>query len=129
MKIIVMFNLALVIYYVIIYITQTISFYGFLMLSQYDKRITYFELRDTTSIAWVMMQSIYIMNNTYKDTKNLKHKTYRIKKIKFPKFRTKITKKTRHRLCSQHRTETVPKPYRKTKKRTIRYGYKDEENQ
>ncbi len=35
------------------------------------------------------MWRIYCMNNTYQDTKNLNHKTYRIKNLKFSEIRTK----------------------------------------
>ncbi len=59
------------------------------MLTQYDRRIVQAELGNTTFITWILTWSIYCMNNSYLDTKNLKHKTYRIKKLKFPEIYTK----------------------------------------
>ncbi len=95
------------------------------MITQYDRRITQTELRTATFIIWIAIPCFYTMNNIYQNTKNLNHKTYRIKKLKFPEIRTKITHKPRHRRVSQHRTKTVPKPYRNPKKRTIRYDSKN----
>ncbi len=80
----------------------------------------------TTLINRIMMWCPYTSNNTYQDTQNLNHKTYRIEKLKFPEIYTKIIHKPIYRLDSQHRTKNVPKTYRNPKKRTKRYLFKDQ---
>ena len=99
------------------------------MLTQYYRKTTQSELRIATLITWIAMQYIYTRNNTYQDFNKLNQKTYRFQKLKFPIIRTKITNKPIHRLDLHHRTETVPKPYRNTKKRTLRYGLENEKFQ
>ncbi len=78
------------------------------MLSQNNKRITNSESRDTAAITWIVMHSIYSLNNTYQDTKNLEHKTYRIKKLEFPRIRTKNHSQTQTQTGLTARYE---KPY------------------
>ncbi len=96
------------------------------MLPQNQRRVTQTELTKITFIKWGVMSCIHTLNNSCKDTKNLNHKTYRIQKLKFAEMCTK-----KH---SQTHTQTVlttryEKPYRKTKKRTLRYGFKNARNQ
>ena len=68
-------------------------------------------------------------NSTHQDTKNLNQEPHLFRKLKFAKNRTKIANKPKYQLGSWHRTETVPKPYRKRKKRTVRYVFKNQKNQ
>ena len=68
------------------------------------------------------------MTTHIKTRKNLNQKPYHFKELKFHIIRTEITNKPKYQLSSWHRTETVPKPYRKRKKRTIRYVFKNQEN-
>ncbi len=75
------------------------------------------------------MQCPYTSNNTYQHSKKQKQETYRFKKMKFTEIRSRITKKPKHRLCSQHRTKNAPKTYRNPIKRTIRYYFKDQKKQ
>ncbi|MCG9129471.1 hypothetical protein JT359_17925 [Candidatus Poribacteria bacterium] len=69
------------------------------------------------------------MTTYIKTRKDLNQKPYHFKKLKFHIIRTEITNKPKYQLSSWHRTETVPKPYRKRKKRTIRYVFKNQKNQ
>ncbi len=96
------------------------------MLMQYNKKITRPELRNATFITLFVIPAIFTLYNAYQDTINLKHKTYRIKKLKFKEIHTKIIHKLICRLDSQHRTEKVPKTYRNPKKRTKWYFFKDQ---
>ena len=77
----------------------------------------------------IMIRRLYTMNNTYNNFKNRNCKPYLFEELKFQYFDTKHTNKPLYSLGSQHRTETVPKPYRKPKNRTIRYGLKVNRNQ
>ena len=68
------------------------------MLTHYNKSEKQTESENTTLNNWIMMWWQYISNNTYQDTQNLNHKTYRIKKIKLPEITQEITHKPIHRL-------------------------------
>ena len=96
------------------------------MLQQNEKRITHSKLITITISRWIILPYIYTMNNTYQDTKNLNHKTYRNQKIKIANNSHKITHKPRHRLDLEHRTIYVPKPYRKTENGTVRNSFANE---
>ena len=96
------------------------------MLKQNEKRITHSKLINKTIFRWIIIPYIYTMNNTYQDTKNKNHKTYRNQKIKIANNSHKITHKPRHRLDLEHRTINVPKPYRKTEKGTVRNSFANE---
>lgn len=99
-----------------------------LLLPQYTTKVTQSELSNT-NVTCDEIRRLYTMNNSRQDSKKQNQKTYRFKKIKFPKLRPGITNNPRHGLNSQHRTKTVPEPYRNTKKHNLRYGFKDEKNQ
>ncbi len=92
------------------------------MLTQDNRSGKQTESENTTLIKRIMMWCPYTSNNTYQDTKNINHKTYRIKKLKLPEIRTKNHAQTHTQTGLTTRYE---KPYRNTKKRTLRSGFKD----
>ena len=58
--------------------------------------------------------------------KKINIKTYRIKNLNSSKKDTKATRKPRHRLNAHPVRKNVPKLYRKTKKRPVRYVFKNQ---
>ena len=66
------------------------------MLMQYDRRTTQSELGIATLIKWVVIPSIYTLDNTYQDTKNLKQKRTGLKNGNCHNYAQKITHKPRH---------------------------------
>ncbi len=92
------------------------------MLTQYDRKITQYKLRNTTlMITWIVMPFNYTMKDTGQDTKNLNHKTYRIKKLKFPEIYTKNQSQTHTQTGLTTRYE---KPYqnRTVIRKNAQYG-------
>ena len=91
------------------------------MLKQFKSKTTQSESENTKLIKRVRMQRIYTRNNTYQDTQNLNHKTYRIKKLKFPEIRTKNHTQTH---TQTRLTTRYEKPYqnRTEKQKNALYG-------
>ncbi len=91
------------------------------MLTQYVKRTTQTDSINDTFITLVVMLSTYTMNNTFQNTKNLNHKTYRFKKLNLPEIRTKNQSQTHTQTGLTTRYE---KPYqnRTVIRKNAQYG-------
>ncbi len=79
------------------------------MLTQDNRSGKQTESENTTLIKRIMMWCPYTSNNINQDTKNINHKTYRIKKLKLPEIRTKNHAQTHTQIGLTTRYE---KPYR-----------------
>ncbi len=91
------------------------------MLTQYGKRTTQTDSINATFITLVVMLSTYTMNNTFQNTKNINHKTYRFKKLNLPEIRTKNQSQTHTQTGLTTRYE---KPYqnRTVIRKNAQYG-------
>ena len=78
------------------------------MLTQDNRTEKQTESQNTTLINRIMMWCPYTSNNTYQDTQNLNHKTYRIKKIKISEIRTRNHAQTH---TQRRLTTRYEKPY------------------
>ncbi len=93
------------------------------MLNHFYKRITHYDMDHAAFITCMPMTRFYTMNRPCQDIKKLNQQSYRIKKMKFSRIHLKNYKQT-HTLTEL--TTRYEKPYRNTKKRTLRYGFKSE---
>ena len=100
-----------------------------IMLTQDNRTEKQVESQNITLIKLIIMWCPYTSNNTYQDTQNLNHKTYRIKKLKFSDIcipnHSQTYIQTGLTAPYQKRTKSVPRAYRNPKKRTKWYIFKD----